>query len=385
MGGAAAGDLASATTMNIVRQVDRSMSDDPVADLQKAVLEANRRLGEISSSDPSVEGMGTTLDAMLWDGTQFATAHIGDSRAYRLRDGELTQLSKDHTFVQSLVDEGRITPDQARVHPHRSLLLRVMLGRPDNKPDVGTLDGRAGDRYLLCSDGLTDMVGDDVIAEVLEAGSIADAADRLIALALAAGGHDNVTVVIGELVDEGELADDAEAQLVGAAAESPQRRPAADSTDLTATLPPPPDPEEERYSYVPPPRSSWLRRGLVIGLVVALVLASAIAVYQWTQRQYYVGVSGDKVVIFQGVDAEVPLMDLNHVDEVTDITVASLPALGRREVTAGIEATSRAEAVATVARLRAMIPPPPKKKKDADEAEPSPAPSTAPAPASSTI
>ena len=100
--------------------------------------DANRRLGEIAAADPRVDGMGTTLEAMLWTGERFVTAHIGDSRAYRLRDGELTQLSDDHTFVQSLVDEGKLTPDEARVHPHRSLLLRVMLGRPTTKPTSRT-------------------------------------------------------------------------------------------------------------------------------------------------------------------------------------------------------------------------------------------------------
>lgn len=369
MGGAAAGDLASATTMNVVRRVDREIGDDALADLQAAVREANRRLGELASSDPSVDGMGTTLEAMLWDGAKFATAHIGDSRAYRLRDGELTQLHKDHTFVQSLVDEGRLTLDEARVHPHRSLLLRVMLGRPDNQPDLKHLDGEAGDRYLLCSDGLTDMVSDDVIAEAMQAATIEDAAQRLVSLALAAGGHDNVTVVIGELVDEetlaeAELAALADPQLVGAAVDAAERRESADTTALSATLAPPPDPEEVRYSYVAPRRQSWIRRGIVAGLVMALILTSAIAVYQWTQRQYFVAASDGKVAIYQGVQAEMPVVALNRVDELTDIRVAKLPPLGRREVSAGIGATSRLDAVATVERLRAMLPPPKKKKRD---------------------
>lgn len=352
MGGAAAGDLASSTVMNIVRTVDRELGGNPLTELQEAIRDANRRLGEIASSDPSVDGMGTTLEAMLWDGTQFVTAHIGDSRAYRLRHGELTQLSKDHTFVQSLVDEGRITTAEARTHPHRSLLLRVMLGRPDNVPDLGHLDGEAGDRYLLCSDGLTDMVTDDVIAEALQADTIDDAADRLVQLALAGGGHDNITVVIGELVDEGTDVD--EAHLIGSAADGPRRRPPAEPTALDA-LAPPPDPEEVRYSYRPPSRLPWLRPGIVVGLATALLIVSAAAVYQWTQRQYFVATSQGKVAIYQGVDATVPLVTLKHVDETTDIDVVTLPALGRHEVTAGIEATSRADALATVARLRGMV------------------------------
>ena len=231
MGGAAAGDLASAETMNIVRQLDRDLDDvDPLTALGEAVRTANRHLGELVSADPAVEGMGTTLEAMLWDGQRFATAHIGDSRAYLLRDGTLTQLSNDHTFVQSLVDEGKLTPDEARGHPHRSLLLRVLLGRDDNEPDLDHLEGQLGDRYLLCSDGLTDMVDDADIARALGAETIDMAATELVRLALEGGGFDNVTVVIGELVDSSEEPDshlsssDGQPQLVGAAAGGPRPR-----------------------------------------------------------------------------------------------------------------------------------------------------------------
>ena len=349
MGGAAAGDLASATAMNIVRTLDREPTDDPRGALLQAVRDANRRLGEISSADPSVDGMGTTLEAMLWTGERFVTAHIGDSRSYRLRDGELTQLSHDHTFVQSLVDEGKITPAEARVHPHRSLLLRVLLGRADNEPDIGELEAQAGDRYLLCSDGLTDMVDDAGIGEALGLESLDEAADRLVELALAGGGLDNVTVVIGELV---EAADEpAESQLVGAAADRPRRRPAAAET--TATIPPPPDVEELRYSYVPPPRMGWLRYGLIIGVGLLVLIAGAVALYRASQSQYFVGVSNDHVAIYRGVDADLPFIPLNSVAQETDIPLSALTSVNRDLVVDGIEARDRADADATVARLRA--------------------------------
>jgi len=348
MGGAAAGDLASATTMNIVRMVDREL-DDPRAALLQAVRDANRRLGEISSVDPSVDGMGTTLEAMLWTGDQFVTAHIGDSRSYRLRDGEFTQLSHDHSFVQSLVDEGKLSAQEARVHPHRSLLLRVLLGRADNEPDIGQLEGQAGDRYLLCSDGLTDMVDDDAIAEALALESLDEAADRLIELALAGGGLDNITVVIGELVEDG--ADPAESQLVGAAADRPRRRPQAAET--TATIAPPPDVEELRYSYVPPGRMSWVRYGLVIGVALLVLVAGGVALYRASQSQYFVGVSNDHVAIYRGVDADLPLIPLKSVVQETDISISALTRVNRDLVVEGIEARDRAEADATVARLRA--------------------------------
>ncbi|HUQ00710.1 MAG TPA: protein phosphatase 2C domain-containing protein [Aeromicrobium sp.] len=371
MGGAAAGDLASATALNVVRTLDRDMGDDPRADVLQVVRDANRRLGEIAAADPSVEGMGTTLEAMLWTGEHFVTAHIGDSRAYRLRDGELTQLSHDHTFVQSLVDEGKLTPPEARVHPHRSLLLRVLLGRADNEPDIGQVDGQAGDRYLLCSDGLTDMVDDATIGATLAMDDIDQAADRLIELALAGGGLDNVTVVIGELVDDDAGSAGAEPQLVGAAAERPRRRSAA--ANPTATLSPPPDVEELRYSYVPPRGLNWLRFGIA-GLVFALVLAAgALALYRASQSQYFVGVSNGRVAIYRGVQADLPVIKLNSVVEETDLPIASLPRVNRDLVVDGIEARDRADAEATVARLRASR----VKPKPTKPAKPSPSPTNA--------
>jgi len=368
MGGAAAGDLASATAMNIVRAIDHEHDDDPRNALLQAVRAANRRLGEISIADPSVEGMGTTLEVMLWTGEHFVTAHIGDSRAYRLRNGELTQLSRDHSFVQSLVDEGKLTAQEARVHPHRSLLLRVLLGRADNEPDISQLEGQAGDRYLLCSDGLTDMVDDTLIAETLALESVDDAADRLIELALDGGGLDNVTVVIGELVEGTEAPD--EPQLVGAAADGPRRRPLPAET--TATIAPPPDVEELRYSPVPPGHTGWLRYGLVLGVALLVVVAGAVALYRASQSQYFVGVSNDRVAIYRGVDADLPIISLNSVVDETDIPISGLTRVNRDLVVDGIEARDRAEAEATVARLRASRP------KPRPKPSPTPSPSASP-------
>lgn len=385
MGGAAAGDLASATAMNIVKGIDRDLGDeDPRQALLQSVRDANKRLGEIAAADPSVDGMGTTLEAMLWTGERFVTAHIGDSRAYRLRDGELTQLSVDHTFVQSLVDDGKLTSDEARVHPHRSLLLRVMLGRPDNEPDINELDGQLGDRYLLCSDGLTDMVTDANIAGALAEADLGTAADRLVELALAGGGLDNVTVVIGELVEEAAAAvpatdPDATAvdglppirgeqpQLVGSAAQLPRKREPNSRTE--ATLAPPPDPEELRYSYVPPERTRWIKYGIAAAIVLLAAVISAVAVYQWTQRQYYVGTDDGKVAIYRGVQADIPLINVHSVDERTDIDVERLPDWQRSQVSEGIEAMDRADAQRTVSALRALLPKDDKKDGDKDSAK----------------
>ncbi|MFL6088807.1 MAG: PP2C family protein-serine/threonine phosphatase [Aeromicrobium sp.] len=376
MGGAAAGDLASSTAMNIVRAVDRDLGeDDPRVVLVQAVRDANRRLGEIASIDPSVDGMGTTLEAMLWTGEHFITAHIGDSRAYRLRDGEFAQLSHDHTFVQSLVDEGKLTTKEARIHPHRSLLLRVLLGRADNEPDIGQLDGQAGDRYLLCSDGLTDMVDDETIAATLALDDLDEAADRLVELALAGGGLDNVTVVLAELIEPGEADQEPESVLVGAAAEPPRKRPAASAS--TATIAPPPDVEELRYSYVPPRRWGWLRFGIAAAVLALVVAIGATVLYRVTQSQYFVGVSHGHVAIYRGVQADAPLIHLNTVVDETDLPIAALTRVNRDLVVDGIEARDRADAEATVARLRESRKPPKE-----DKPKPSPTPSSSTSPAS---
>jgi len=374
MGGAAAGDLASSEVMHIIRELDRDdLDSDAVAALEEAVSKANARLGQLIAEDPAVEGMGTTLDALLWDGEKFAFAHIGDSRVYRLRGGELTQISKDHTFVQSLIDEGRISPAEARVHPHRSLILRAMLGRDDNAADLSWVQPMLGDRYLLCSDGLTDMVTDEVIRAALQSETIDMAATELVRLALEAGGYDNVTVVIGEFVEAGTAPDDRLAsadgrpQLVGAAAGQarPRTGEGTSGSDAPTTAGSSPDPEELRYAPQPPSRRRWIRWAAA-AVVVAVILGAAGAwAYSWSQKQYFVAAQDGKVTIYKGVQADIPGITLQHVEQVTDVELSSLPAFRRQQVEAGIEASSKADAEKTVAELDqlAVVPTPTPSKK----------------------
>lgn len=364
MGGAAAGDLASSETMHVIRRLD----DEPEGDAQEllagAVLKANDRLGELILEDPAVEGMGTTLDALLWDGEQFAMAHIGDSRAYRLREGKLTQISDDHTFVQSLVDEGRLSPEEARHHPHRSLILRALLGRDDNDPDISTVVPELGDRYLLCSDGLSDMVDDDVIESVLAAETIDFAATELVRLALEAGGYDNVTVVIAEMTETGAPIDDSlssangQPQLVGAAAGQPRPR---TGNEVRGDDPPAKrlDPEEVRYMPRPPDRRRWLR--WTIGFLILAAIAAGIGklAYDWSQTQYYVSTDNGKVAIYRGVQAEVPGINLQRVDTLTEIEIETLPKFRQKQVRAGIEASSRKDAQSIVDNLTQFVTPKP--------------------------
>lgn len=380
MGGAAAGDLASSETLHILRQLDRALEVDAGTALEHAVTRANERLGQLIADDPAVEGMGTTLEALLWDGERFAWAHLGDSRAYRLREGDLEQLSTDHTFVQSLVEEGKITAAEARVHPHRSLLLRALLGRDDNAADLSTIEPQLGDRYLLCSDGLSDMVPDDVIAQALGLETIDIAAVELVRLALEAGGYDNVTVVIAEMVEKNADPDphlsssDGLPQLVGAAADDarPRTGDASSGDDTELHL----DPEELRYAPVEPSRWRWLRWGVIAVVVIAIAAGAGLYAYNWSQKQYFVAEHDGRVTIFRGVQAEIPGITLQHVEKTSDIETSALPEFRRQQVVEGIEAESRRAADDIVAELEQFATP--TDETPTPDADPSPSPTDNP-------
>jgi len=168
MGGHAAGEVASAVAISALAGLDEEL---PVSDLLQvlsaAVASANATLHEMSTQDPSTEGMGTTLTAMLWSGSTVAVCHIGDSRAYLLRDGSLYQITHDHTLVQSLVDDGRLSPEQAHTHPQRSLVMRALQSSTEAEPDLTVREASVGDRYLLCSDGLSDVVSERTLHKTL--------------------------------------------------------------------------------------------------------------------------------------------------------------------------------------------------------------------------
>ncbi|MQA12242.1 MAG: serine/threonine-protein phosphatase [Pseudonocardiaceae bacterium] len=229
MGGHVHGEIASSAAITAMAALDESLGSadpdpaaeqagsgpednesvpdiDPRAALSGGVADAGRRLDELVGRDPSLQGMGTTLTAMLWIGDRFTLAHIGDSRAYLLRTDELQQLTTDHTFVQALVDEGRMLPEQAAEHPRRSMLTRALQGGSSAEPDVTLHDAWPGDRYLLCSDGLTDVVSFDELRGALCARTDPDVVVReLINLANRGGGPDNISCVVVdvEAIQEG--------------------------------------------------------------------------------------------------------------------------------------------------------------------------------------
>jgi serine/threonine protein phosphatase PrpC len=226
MGGHAHGEVASTLAIRVIAETDARLDGvdlqtvDLLATLHGAVDEAAERLTAAADDDPSLRGTGTTLVALLLDGTRVGLAHIGDSRAYRLRDGELRQLTHDHTLVQSLVDEGRITADEAADHPRRSVLVRTLQEGSPPEPDVFWVDGQLGDRFLVCSDGVTGVLDDDELHAVLvDVPEPADAVERIIELANDGGGPDNITCVVADLVEG--APSDAGGLLFGAAAESP--------------------------------------------------------------------------------------------------------------------------------------------------------------------
>lgn len=343
VGGAARGDIASGTAVNELRQLDEPPGSADVLDrVSDGIHEAHVAIGNQVDQDPSLNGTSTTATVALFDGTRLALGHVGDSRAYLLRDGELSQLTNDHTFVQSLIDEGRITVEEARVHPHRNLILKALDGLHDVEPDLFALELVAGDRLFLCSDGACGVLDDPRITEILTDGSPEFSSIEMVRASLDAGSSDNVTCVVADVAEAVPDAVPREPMIVGAAADLRQRRPRAlfrghrsgdtgelepiadeipEGVDYAIRADPPADPEAMRYAPQAPPRFIWPRRLLALAVLVGLVWVLLGTAYWWSQRQYYVGEDGGMVVIYRGV--EVP--GLSSVHEVSDVSVDDLP------------------------------------------------------------
>ncbi len=366
VGGSARGDVASAAAIERLRSLDIPPGNDPLAELSGAITAAHTRIAGLVRRHPELEGTSTTVSALLFDGTRVGLAHVGDSRAYLLREGELSQLTKDHTFVQGLVDEGRITDEESRVHPHRNLILKAVDGVREPDPDLTLLEVRLGDRLMVCSDGACGVLDNTRLAEILSEGTPDFAAVELVSASLAAGTTDNVTVVVADVVEDTEESSDTTQAMslgpliVGAAAEAPRLAalddtatgkipviPSDGSSDESADV----DPEEVRYAPRPPSRFRWVRRALALAIIGVLAWAGGAAAYAWTQKQYYVGVAGDYVAIYRGVQASLPLIKLHTVAETSNILVTDLPDFRQKAVRAGMDASGLDDARATVERL----------------------------------
>ncbi|MGH3672567.1 MAG: PP2C family protein-serine/threonine phosphatase [Pseudonocardiaceae bacterium] len=306
MGGHAAGEIASkAVIAAFVPLDDDEPGNDLLDQLHEATLAGNAAISDLVREDPEREGIGTTLTAMLFGGNKIGLVHVGDSRAYLLRDELLSQITRDDTFVQSLIDEGRISEDEASHHPQRSLLLKALTGH-EVEPSLTVREARAGDRYLLCSDGLSSVVSAETLADGLKIADPQACADRLIELALRGGGPDNITCIVADVVDV-DYGEDAPiiAGAAGDGIEAPQPDSAA-SRAATTTLP---RPQPQRIESLPPepqrpgrnPRQKWISLA-----VLATLIAGAVAVGSFlVLGQYYVGASSDgEVAVYQGVEGE---------------------------------------------------------------------------------
>jgi PPM family protein phosphatase len=356
MGGHAAGEVASKIVIGALEPLDEDRRiDDLMRMLRDTVVEANHRIADAVKQRKDLEGMGTTLTALRFVGSQVGLVHVGDSRAYLMRNNQLSQITHDDTYVQYLVDSGKLTPDEAKDHPRKSVILRALLGT-DVEPDVSIREARAGDRYLLCSDGLSDVVSTETIAETLQIPDPQESADRLVELALRGGGPDNVTVIVADVINarvgdtidgvpvvDGAFVDPSAAEVPGAdsAAERAARmaRPApAEPTAPTA--------HRRTFRWKP-----WL----IALSVVVVVLAALGGTYAWTQTQYFVGRAGEDVAIYRGVNADLGPLKFYDVYHVTGLPVSHLNPATRSQVINGITASSKQDAETIVANLYHQI------------------------------
>ncbi len=355
MGGHAAGEVASKLVIGSLERLDE---DRPLGDmlyaLRNAVEDANHDLAGAIAGDKKLEGMGTTLTALRFTGRQVGLVHVGDSRAYLLRNGHLSQITHDDTYVQSLVDSGRLTPEEASHHPRKSVILRALMGS-DVEPDVSIREARARDRYLLCTDGLSDVVTATTIQEALSEGEPQEAADRLVDLALRGGGPDNVTCVVADVVDT-EYGDDL--PVIGGAFVDPTSAPDSDGSSPAERAARMTQRATERLHLpVHTRRRRW--KPIVITLVVlAVLVGGAVGFYAWTQTQYFVGKDGSEVAIFRGVNAQFGPIRFFEVEENTDLKLADLTAAARSQVVSGITAANLTRAQSIKSNLLDQLLPP---------------------------
>jgi serine/threonine protein phosphatase PrpC len=334
MGGAQAGEVASRVAAESFESAERG-EESPEAYLRSIAEAANSRIHALAQEDAERSGMGTTFTAAVIEGEELSIAHVGDSRAYLFREGELRMLTSDHSLVEELRRQGRLTEEQAEDHPQRSIITRALGPDRDVEVDTMTYRARPGDVYLLCSDGLTTMVKDDQIREVLaDAPDLNTAAERLIAAANAAGGRDNITVVAFRL-EEAEVA----AEATGPGAPEPGATlvgPAAEEAGLTAAGV---AAERERQSAVA--RRARRRRGVeptepprrrrgrtVLKVLATLVILGVIvagAVYG-VRQVYFLGVDDSgRVALYRGLPYELPLGINLYTEQFAEVPIDSIP------------------------------------------------------------
>ncbi|MGQ5634403.1 MULTISPECIES: Stp1/IreP family PP2C-type Ser/Thr phosphatase [unclassified Streptomyces] len=387
MGGQAAGEVASSEVISTLVTLDDDVpGSDILTSLGTAVQRANDQLRAMVEEDPQLEGMGTTLTALLWTGQRLGLVHVGDSRAYLLRDGVLTQITQDHTWVQRLVDEGRITEEEATTHPQRSLLMRALGSGDHVEPDLSIREVRAGDRYLICSDGLSGVVSHQTLEETLASyQGPQETVQELIQLALRGGGPDNITVIVADVLDldtgdtlAGQLSD--QPVVVGAVAENQHhlhdngimQTPAGRASHLGrrqsghggGEFGPPGSGDT---GYIPAgsfgdyadgdftkPRGQrrWLKRSFYGVLALAVVGGGLYGGYRWTQTQYYVGAKGEHVALYRGISQDLAWVSLSKVEkDHPEIELKYLPPYQQKQVKNTIAAGGLQQAQAKIEAL----------------------------------
>ena len=336
MGGHRAGEVASATAIDALKvaYLDGQRLD-------QAVGAANAAVFARAAEDASLRGLGTTLTAIALHDSTAELGHVGDSRAYLMRDGAVTQVTEDHSLVEQLVREGRLTPEEAQNHPQRAIITRALGVDPNVAVDTYRIDLKPGDRLMICSDGLTNMLSDDTIAQTLRRhADPQQAADTLVDMANQAGGDDNITVILLDALSDGGEATMAEPRVEQAP--EPQVEQAPEPRVVAV------DAEE-----APPAQRGGrgLRSVLLWGLPILAVVGLAVGAVGWyARRTYYVGLSGDRVTLFKGVPGGLLGWEPT-VDHQTELTATELTEADRTDLESGHRFASRSDATQFLERL----------------------------------
>lgn len=310
MGGHAAGEVASSIAIHTIAKEAPATADSAL--LGAAIEAANMDVLTAPETGRGREGMGCTATACIIEDDRMAVAHVGDSRLYLLHKGALVRVTHDHSFVEELVDAGEITADEARVHPSRSVITRALGSDPDMYADHFTIGVEAGERVILCSDGLSSMITDAEIEDIcVTSASPQVCADALVSAALIAGGHDNVTVIVVDIRNDGK--------------EDIRRR-------------------ARRRAVL-----AW------VGVLAAFLAAVAVVLSIFINSTFYLAASGDTVGIYQGMGGDFLGVPLSHLVEETDVPVASLPEAVQNRLSEGISVESEGKARTTVDDYRRQI------------------------------
>jgi PPM family protein phosphatase len=338
MGGHSAGEVASAIAIEELAALgSRGPWENETAatdDLKQAILRANRRIREMAAGDRKLNGMGTTLVALLEDGDMVHVANVGDSRGYLLRQGELSQVTVDHSLVQELVDDGRLSPEDAERHPQRSVITRALGIDPEVEFDLFTYKLQVGDRLLLCSDGLSDVVEPAQIRNVLlRVRNSQQAAWKLVTVANEQGGPDNITVIVVDAVDE------ATAQAMEEGGDTTGALPVVDGDGAGGR-----SGRAARAKDRSVARHRRLQRFLLAGIVVLVVAALVVAGRSFLFSRYWVGFDGDMVAVFQGVPGDVAGIRFSRLVERSPVTRAEVPAGYAARLEGGVLADDLADA-----------------------------------------